>query len=223
VLKQAKAETIACMIFIRCPILFGLLGLLPVAAVAGDIFVSTGEQESVLLSNVPAGDDFAILVASPVEPELSIRSASDAGVGSRTSKDVIDRAAAFAPLVEAAAHETSLDPRLLQAVIATESGYNPVARSPKGAQGLMQLMPATARRYGVADAYDPRQSILGGARYLSDLMVMFDQDVQLALAAYNAGENAVLRHGRKIPPYQETAAYVPRVLRYYKAFTKTSY
>jgi soluble lytic murein transglycosylase-like protein len=191
-------------------------------AAAGDIFVGAEAGESVVLSNVPTSDDFAVLVRSPVDPEPAVRTAEPIE-GTRPAQSVIDRAAAYAPMVQEAARQTRLDPGLLHAVIATESAYNPVARSSKGAQGLMQLMPATARRYGVANAFDPRHNILGGARYLADLMVMFDQDVSLALAAYNAGEQAVLRYGRRIPPYRETSAYVPRVLGYYRVFSKRSY
>jgi hypothetical protein len=89
---------------------------------------------------------------------------------------------------------------------------DPRARSPKGAMGLTQLMPATAERYGVKNAYDAKQNLHGGARYLADLLVMFDNDVHLALAAFNAGEGAVMKYGRKIPPYAETQRYVPQVL-----------
>lgn len=103
------------------------------------------------------------------------------------------------------------------AVVATESAFNPRARSPKGALGLMQLMPDTARRLGVADPLDPEANLRGGVRYLSMLLDMFD-DLSLALAAYNAGEGAVIRHGRSIPPYPETLAYVPKVMRHYADF-----
>ena len=120
--------------------------------------------------------------------------------------------------VLAAAQETHVDPALIHAVISVESGYNPSARSSAGAVGLMQLMPGTARRYGVKDRLDPAQNIQGGARYLRDLKVMFGNNLQLVLAAYNAGEDAVLKYGRRIPPYRETAAYVPKVLGYYKKF-----
>jgi soluble lytic murein transglycosylase-like protein len=116
----------------------------------------------------------------------------------------------------AAAKETNVDPALIQAVIAVESNFNPAARSVKGAIGLMQLMPETAKRYGVKDPLDPAQNIFGGARYLRDLMAMFNDNLDLVLAAYNAGEEAVMRYGRKIPPYRETAAYVPRVLDSYR-------
>jgi soluble lytic murein transglycosylase-like protein len=116
----------------------------------------------------------------------------------------------------AASQETKVDAGLIKAVISVESGYNPTARSPKGATGLMQLMPETARRYGVKDIRDPRENIHGGARYLRDLMTMFNNDIHLVLAAYNAGEEAVMKYGRRIPPYAETTAYVPKVLSRYK-------
>jgi len=120
--------------------------------------------------------------------------------------------------VLAAAQETKVDPALIHAVIAVESGYNPSARSSAGAVGLMQLMPDTARRYGVKDRLDPAQSIRGGARYLRDLKILFGDDLQLVLAAYNAGEEAVMKYGRRIPPFRETADYVPKVLNYYRKF-----
>jgi len=119
----------------------------------------------------------------------------------------------------AAARETSVDPALIHAVISVESGYNPSARSSAGAVGLMQLMPGTAKRYGVKDRLDPAQNIKGGARYLRDLQAMFGNNLQLVLAAYNAGEESVMKYGMRIPPFRETAAYVPKVLRYYRKFS----
>ncbi len=124
----------------------------------------------------------------------------------------------FAPMVSTVAKETGLDPALLHAVITVESGYNPKARSPKGAAGLMQLMPETARRYKVTDIWDPRQNVSGGARYLRDLLAMFNNNMGLALAAYNAGETAVIQHGNRIPPYPETRSYVPRVMQHYHLY-----
>ena len=118
-------------------------------------------------------------------------------------------------LIDAAAREARLDPALVEAVALVESGFDERARSPKGALGLMQLMPATATRFGVADPLDPRENLAGGARYLRELIDRFDA-LPLALAAYNAGEGAVERHGNAIPPYVETAAYVPKVLNHYR-------
>jgi soluble lytic murein transglycosylase-like protein len=116
------------------------------------------------------------------------------------------------------AREQGLEPALLHAVITVESGYNPRARSRQGARGLMQLIPATARRFGVTDVWNPLENIRGGARYLRELMGLFNDDMQLAVAAYNAGEGAVMRSGNAIPPYPETRRYVPRVLEYYRRY-----
>ncbi|WP_244860977.1 lytic transglycosylase domain-containing protein [Aromatoleum petrolei] len=122
--------------------------------------------------------------------------------------------APLSPLVDAAARHSRLDPFLIEAVAFVESGFNERARSPKGALGLMQLMPATAARFGVDNPLDPRENLLGGARYLRELLDRFDS-LPLALAAYNAGEGAVERHGNTIPPYAETARYVPAVIAHY--------
>ena len=130
--------------------------------------------------------------------------------------------ARYAKPIQDAAKATRLDAALIHAVISAESGYNPFARSRKGAAGLMQLMPETAKRYGVKNRLDPAQNISGGARYLRDLIRMFNNDVQLAVAAYNAGERAVVRAGNRIPPYQETMTYVPRVMSYYRKYRTTS-
>lgn len=116
------------------------------------------------------------------------------------------------PLIENIAKELHLHPGLLHAIVRVESAYNPKAISRKGAQGLMQLMPATANRYGVNDSYDPKQNLQGGAQYLRDLLKLFEFDIKLALAAYNAGENAVFKYGKNIPPYPETQNYVKKVL-----------
>jgi soluble lytic murein transglycosylase-like protein len=104
----------------------------------------------------------------------------------------------------------------LHAVIQAESNYDYLAVSPKGATGLMQLMPGTARQYGVADARDPAANLLAGARYLRDLLAQFNQDLPVALAAYNAGPWAVQKSRNAIPPYAETRRYVPKVLDLYQ-------
>jgi soluble lytic murein transglycosylase-like protein len=123
---------------------------------------------------------------------------------------------ALAPLIEQIANEHELRPALVHAVIRAESAYRADAVSSKGAVGLMQLMPGTAERYGVVDRRDPEQNLRGGTAYLRDLLVMFDRDLQLALAAYNAGENAVIRYGHAIPPYPETQDYVRKVIRFFR-------
>jgi len=126
-------------------------------------------------------------------------------------KELKKRIRQYEPLIREAARQFRLAPDLIHAVILAESAYRPQARSPKGAMGLMQLMPATAKRLGVEDPWDPRQNILGGAAYLRWLLDRYQGDLDLAVAAYNAGEGAVDRHGRQIPPYKETRAYVEKV------------
>lgn len=121
-------------------------------------------------------------------------------------------------LVEDAARAYDLDSALLYAVISAESGYNRKAVSKKGASGLMQLMPVIAKHYGVIDLLDPVQNLHGGAQYLRDMLILFNNDVSLAVAAYNAGETAVVRYGNRIPPYRETMNYVPRVLSFYREY-----
>jgi soluble lytic murein transglycosylase-like protein len=108
-----------------------------------------------------------------------------------------------------------VDPYLIYCTMSQESSFNTGATSPKGAQGLMQLMPGTAARYGVTNPYDMAQSIKGGARYLKDLLTMFNGRVDLALAGYNAGEGAVMKYGNSIPPYSETRNYVKLILKRY--------
>jgi hypothetical protein len=127
----------------------------------------------------------------------------------------IDRAelqARLRQVIDDRAAEQSLSPDLVRAVIRVESDWNPRARSDKGAQGLMQLMPSTAAKYGVTDPFDPEDNIRGGVAYLKTLMDRFDGNTQLALAAYNAGPSAVEKYGRRIPPYRETQAYVRRIV-----------
>ena len=141
-----------------------------------------------------------------------------AGTGPVTLPQLAARRKAIEPLVQRVAGTYGLHAGLLKAIIEVESGFNARARSPKGAIGLMQVMPATAARYGQFDLYSPEQNVDVGARYLRDLLRMFNGDVRLAVAAYNAGENAVIRHGRRVPPYQETIKYVPMVMERYNRF-----
>ena len=131
----------------------------------------------------------------------------------RSTRPVASRAVReqFEPLVRAHSARQRLRPELVRAVIQVESGFNPRARSPKGAMGLMQLMPATARELGVVNAYDPDENIRGGTAYLRQLLDKYEGNEELALAAYNAGPGAVDRYGEQVPPYRETRDYVKKV------------
>jgi soluble lytic murein transglycosylase-like protein len=129
----------------------------------------------------------------------------------RVTRPADGRSAKFDPLIEAHAQHHGLEADLVRAVIQVESGFNPYAVSPKGAMGLMQLMPATANELGVINPFEPEQNIRGGVTYLKRLLDRFDHKVELALAAYNAGPGAVDRYGQQIPPYRETQAYVKKI------------
>ena len=171
-----------------------------------DVYVSLDANGGYVLSNVHRpGRQYERVV-----PEVAGSVASSADM----PQMIADRP--FAELVAAAATANQLPEALLHAVIQTESHYNSRARSPKGAGGLMQLMPDTARELGVVNVYDPKDNIQGGARYLKRLMNLFDNDISLAVAAYNAGPDAVMSRGRVIPPFAETQRYVPSVLRQYR-------
>jgi soluble lytic murein transglycosylase-like protein len=128
-----------------------------------------------------------------------------------TKPAVSKRATQYDDLIAEQAARHSLSADFVRAVIQAESAFNPAARSPKGAMGLMQLMPGTAADYGVMNAYDPAQNIRGGVAYLKSLMTRFNDDVSLALAAYNAGPAAVEKYGNAVPPYKETRGYVSRI------------
>ena len=121
----------------------------------------------------------------------------------------------FAGKIAEVASRYEVPEALIHAVVAIESAYDPDAISRAGAVGLMQLMPATAKRYGVTNRRNPSANLAGGTRYLKDLLVRFDRDLELALAGYNAGENAVAKFGNRIPPFDETQNYVRKVLQLY--------
>jgi hypothetical protein len=152
-------------------------------------------------------DRSLVLRIDPDEVPWDDPGVAGAGAASREAGDL--PAWPFNEIVEAVAAKHGVDPALVHAVIQVESAYRPLARSPKGAMGLMQLMPATARQYEVADPYDPWANIEGGIRHLRSLLDRLE--LSLALAAYNAGEATVRRFGG-IPPYRETRSYVSRIL-----------
>ncbi len=126
----------------------------------------------------------------------------------------------YSELITQTAINAKLSPALLHAIVQVESAYNAKAVSPKGAVGLMQLMPATAKRYGVKDRTNPIENLAGGTSYLRDLLAMFNGNLSLALAAYNAGENAVKRYNNTIPPYRETRNYVKKINKLYAKFSQ---
>ncbi|MCY1264849.1 MULTISPECIES: transglycosylase SLT domain-containing protein [Pseudomonas] len=185
----------------------GLLGFLVLASAAqADVFVSVDANGGYVLSNVHRpGRHYERVIREPDAPVVSL-----------DQQPQMIAAQPYAELVAAAATANELPAALLHAVIKTESSYNARATSPKGARGLMQLMPATAREMGVTNVYDPKANIQGGARYLKRLMTMFDNDIRLAVAAYNAGPQAVLSRGNVVPPFAETQRYVPSVLKQYR-------
>jgi len=177
-----------------------------------DIYVYTASDGTVSLSNVPADDRYTVLITS--SPQGGTAPVDD----TRKPVSGLARKARFDQVVEQVSRTYGLESALVHAVISVESRYDPKAVSKKGAVGLMQLMPETAKRYGVTDAFDPVQNVAGGARYLRDLLTLFHSDVSLAVAAFNAGENAVMKYGNRIPPYRETVRYVPQVLDFYQRY-----
>jgi soluble lytic murein transglycosylase-like protein len=152
-----------------------------------------------------------IAAANQPVPELAILSDSTASAAAvwSTGNPKIDN------LIRYYGKQYGVDPFLIYCTMSQESGFTTGATSPKGAMGLMQLMPGTAARYGVTNPYDVGQSIMGGTRYLKDLLKMFNGRVDLALAGYNAGEGAVMKYGNSIPPYEETRNYVKLILKRY--------
>jgi soluble lytic murein transglycosylase-like protein len=179
----------------------------PYAAANPKIYTYMDAQGQRHYTDIPDNNRYRLLVFSSQE-----RTAS----GDRYDMLLLAKASQYDSIIEQAAATTALEPNLLRAVIVVESGFNSHAVSKRGAVGLMQLMPATASRFGVSNRYDAKQNVHAGARYLKFLIDRFGHDISLALAAYNAGEDAVERNGGQIPPFTETMAYVPRVLKIYK-------
>jgi soluble lytic murein transglycosylase len=174
----------------------GLLWLAPVASLEAAIYVYVDEAGTAHFTDAPTKPYFRPLPAFGLPRDVNLVQGQ------------------YADLINQIAVEEGINPELIRAIIKAESNFDPRAVSRKGAQGLMQLMPGTAGRYAVTDAFDPERNIRGGVRYLRFLHDLFPGQLTLALAAYNAGENVVLRYNG-IPPYPETRQYVNRVLRFY--------
>jgi soluble lytic murein transglycosylase-like protein len=128
-----------------------------------------------------------------------------------TRSAVAERARSYDDLITEHSRSNGVRPALVRAVMQVESGFNPYARSPKGAMGLMQLMPATAKQYGVKNPYNPAENVRAGVAYLRGLLDRYENNEELALAAYNAGPGAVDKHGQSVPPYPETRSYVSQI------------
>jgi soluble lytic murein transglycosylase-like protein len=183
---------------------------------AADIFTYTDEDGVMHFANRPSGDGrFRLYIKG------SERRAARAGVVPVAPSDrSLERFTRYDAWIRQAATLYQIPEELVRSIIKCESDYDPRAVSPVGAQGLMQLMPETALRMQVRDAFDPRESIFGGTRYLRVLANLFNGDLDLTIAGYNAGEGAVMRYAG-IPPYEETQAYVTRVRTYYARYRTT--
>lgn len=186
------------------------------------IYLIGHDTDLIHLSDRPEGPDPRLLVGFAGDPPRTTASVPAAAARPPLAATGATPDRQLAAIVHQAAVSNGIEPELLSALIAVESGHVARAVSPRGAQGLMQLMPATARAYGVVDPFDPKQNVAAGALHLRRLLDRFGQDKTLALAAYNAGPEAVVRHHGRIPPYAETTAYVPRVLQRFAALQRES-
>lgn len=194
-------------------LLFGVIGATSVnlSAYAGQMYIYKDKNGSTLLTNRKSSDQSLTKIKATYYADSNIHSYSNWGSSEAAVLPSYSRGKnAYDHIIRQAAQTHGVSEGLIKAVMHTESGFNSNARSPVGAQGLMQLMPATARRFNVSNAYDPQQNIFGGAKYLGWLIKRFNGNTSLALAAYNAGEGNVAKYGG-IPPFRETQDYVRRV------------
>jgi soluble lytic murein transglycosylase-like protein len=187
-------------------VLAALCLMLVAAPASGQIYSWRDASGHLVLGNAPrpnakegAGE---IVPSYPVPKSDTIRT---------TSRVVSDRVQMYDGIIVEHSRLNDVRPDLVRAVVQVESAYNPYARSPKGAAGLMQLMPATAQQFGVKNAFSPEENLRAGIAYLRQLLNRYSNNEELALAAYNAGPNAVDKYGEKVPPYKETKNYVMRI------------
>ncbi len=193
--------------------ILGTASIMPLATSthAGQIYMYKDSNGSTLLTNRKSADRSLTKVKVTYYPESNIHSYRNWGNSEASVLPSYSRNKnAFDHIIQQAAQQHGVSEGLIKAVMHTESGFNVNARSPVGAQGLMQLMPATARRFNVSNAYDPHENIMAGAKYLAWLLKRFNGNTTLALAGYNAGEGNVAKYGG-VPPFRETQDYVRRV------------
>jgi soluble lytic murein transglycosylase-like protein len=180
---------------------------------AADVYVSYAADGTPTFATQAYDASFVLLIKGPTQAS-SVKSV----LSKHDNMDIGKRRAALDPLLRQAADKHGVDPALMRAIAHVESGFNTRAVSPAGAAGIMQLMPATALRYGALDRSDPAQNLDAGAHYVKDLLALYAGNVALALAAYNSGERNVERHARNMPPFRETMLYVPEVLTRYESY-----
>ncbi len=195
-------------------LVFSICALLMVPTADADIYKYTDKKGRVTLTDTPKNSNYVRLVKTwkgwvPLK------------TGSIRYKNLEKNRKKHADTIEVMASRYKLPKSLIHAVITAESAYDSEAVSRAGAVGLMQLMPGTAKRYGVKNRRNPYENVSGGARYLRDLLVMYDNNLQLALAAYNAGEGAVKKYNNTIPPYRETRNYVKKVIAFYNKYKRS--
>ncbi|MBF0371273.1 MAG: lytic transglycosylase domain-containing protein [Magnetococcales bacterium] len=186
-----------------------LLSLFPVIG-WGDIYTYTDSKGVVHLTDRPPDSRYRLMMRTHKERGLSRAWGKSRGGSIK-----------FDGTIREVALKYRLRPALIRAIIRVESNFDPNAVSNKGAVGLMQLMPATARQYGVINRWDPVANIQAGTRHLKGLLIKFDNDLLLSLAAYNAGEGAVKKYGNQVPPYPETQKYVAKVLEFYRKYDQS--
>lgn len=195
-------------------LIFAVCTFFIASAAYADIYKYTDKRGRVILTDTPKNSKYVKLVKTwkgwvPLK------------TGSISYKNLEKNRKKHSGTIDYMANRYKLPKSLIHAVITAESAYDSEAVSRAGAVGLMQLMPGTARRYGVNNRRNPYQNISGGSQYLRDLLILYDNDLKLVLAAYNAGEGAVKKYNNTIPPYKETQNYVKKVIAYYNKYKQT--
>lgn len=197
---------------VQYPIKAALLFLLcPVHAALADIYMVQNADGQIHFTNsVIHQRGYQVFIAESKHVDINLKR--------DVSQSFSERKRSTIQLIQNTAHKYALDPALITAIIAIESGFDPEARSSKGALGLMQLMPATARQYGVFNLRNPSENITAGTQHFKKLVDTHNGNIALALAAYNAGDGSIKKNAKRIPPYPETMLYVSKVLAFYERY-----